>query len=67
MTLRAQTQSDYGRRIDRVMRHIGEHLDDPLDLDRLAEVACFSPFHFHRIYRQVVGETVVANGGFTML
>ena len=58
MTLRAQTQSDYGRRIDRVMRHIGEHLDDPLDLDRLAEVACFSPFHFHRIYRQVVGETV---------
>ena len=58
MTLRAQTQSDYGRRIDRVMRHIGEHLDDPLDLDRLAEIACFSPFHFHRIYRQIVGETV---------
>ncbi len=58
MTLRAQTQTDYGRRIDRVIRHIGEHLDDPLDLDQLAEVACFSPFHFHRIYRQTVGETV---------
>jgi AraC family transcriptional regulator len=55
---RAQTQTDYGRRIDRVIRHIGEHLDEPLDLDRLAQVACFSPFHFHRIYRQTVGETV---------
>jgi AraC family transcriptional regulator len=55
---RAQTRSDYGRRIDRVIRHIGEHLDEPLDLERLADVACFSPFHFHRIYRQTVGETV---------
>jgi len=55
---RLQTQDDYGRRIDRVIRHIGEHLDDPLDLEKLAEIACFSPFHFHRIYRQTVGETV---------
>ncbi len=48
---------DHSRRIERVVVHIGEHLHDSLDLDRLAAVACFSPFHFHRIYRAMTGET----------
>jgi AraC family transcriptional regulator len=52
------TTLDYSRRIERVVAHIGEHLDEPLDLDRLAAVACFSPYHFHRIYRAMTGETV---------
>ena len=47
------TVLDYSRRIERVIAHIGEHLHDSLDLDRLAAVACFSPFHFHRIYRSM--------------
>jgi AraC family transcriptional regulator len=51
------TVLDYSRRIERVIAHIGEHLHDSLDLDRLAAVACFSPFHFHRIYRAMTGET----------
>ncbi len=46
------------RRIERVVAHIGDHLDETLDLARLADVACFSPCHFHRIYRAVMGETV---------
>src|SRR5262245_25979296 len=52
------TVLDYSRRIERVIDHIGAHLDEPLDLDRLAAVACFSPYHFHRIYRAMTGETV---------
>jgi AraC family transcriptional regulator len=52
------TVLDYSRRIERVLDHIGAHLDEPLDLERLAAVACFSPYHFHRIYRAVTGETV---------
>ncbi|HZF33459.1 MAG TPA: helix-turn-helix domain-containing protein, partial [Candidatus Angelobacter sp.] len=52
------TVLDYSRRIERVIDHIGAHLDEPLDLERLAAVACFSPYHFHRIYRAVTGETV---------
>jgi AraC family transcriptional regulator len=52
------TTLDYSRRIERVVAHIGNHLDEPLDLDRLAAVACFSPYHFHRIYRAMTGETV---------
>jgi AraC family transcriptional regulator len=51
------TTLDYSRRIERVVAHIGAHLDEPLDLDRLAAVACFSPYHFHRIYRAITGET----------
>jgi methylphosphotriester-DNA--protein-cysteine methyltransferase len=52
------TVLDYSRRIERVARHIGAHLDQPLELGALAEVACFSPCHFHRIYRALSGETV---------
>src|SRR5215470_16513561 len=51
------TVLDYSRRLERVIAHIGAHLDAPLDLERLAAVACFSPYHFHRIYRAVTGET----------
>lgn len=51
------TALDYGRRIERVVAHIAAHLDEPLDLARLAGVACFSPYHFHRIYRALMGET----------
>jgi AraC family transcriptional regulator len=51
------TTLDYSRRIERVVAYVGAHLDDPLDLERLAGVACFSPYHFHRIYRAMTGET----------
>jgi AraC family transcriptional regulator len=56
MPRRATTES-YARRLGKVAAHIAAHLDDPLDLDRLAGVACLSPYHFHRIYRALWGET----------
>ena len=55
---RPTTADSYGRRLQRVTEHIWTHLDSPLDLARLAEIACFSPFHFHRIYHAALGETV---------
>lgn len=45
-------------RIQRVIDHIVAHVDEPIDLDRLAAVACFAPYHFHRAYRYLLGETV---------
>lgn len=51
------TVLDYSRRVEKVIAHIAGHLDESLDLDRLAGVAAFSPCHFHRIYRYVTGET----------
>ena len=51
---------DYVARVNRAIDHVVQHLDEPLDLEQLAGVACFSPFHFHRIFKSVVGETVAS-------
>jgi len=48
----------YEQRLRRVTQYIHQHLDEPLDLRRLAAVACLSPYHWHRIYHGVTGETV---------
>ncbi|WP_429340920.1 AraC family transcriptional regulator [Paraburkholderia sp. GAS42] len=48
----------YETRLNRVLDHIYDHLDEPLDIDRLAEIACLSPYHWHRIYQAMYGETV---------
>ena len=47
----------YAERVQRVVDYLAEHLDEALDLGALARVACFSPYHFHRIYRGLLGET----------
>ncbi len=52
------TWNDYRGRILRVLTHIQEHLDEALDLEELARVACFSSFHFHRIFAAMTGETI---------
>ena len=57
--MRHDTERQYRERILRVLIHIQAHLDDALSLDELAGVAHFSPFHFHRIFRGMVGESVM--------
>jgi AraC family transcriptional regulator len=52
------TQDTYRHRILKVQLHIQEHLDEDLSLERLARLAHFSPFHFHRIFSALVGESV---------
>lgn len=52
------TAAGYAQRLQRVADYIWDHLDEPMDLAALAGIACFSPHHFHRIYRNAVGETV---------
>lgn len=47
---------EYEKRVNRVIDHIREHLAGDLSLDRLAAVAAFSPFHFHRVFRGITGE-----------
>ena len=44
--------------IHRVMDHVRRHLADDLSLTRLADVAHFSPHHFHRVFKKETGETV---------
>jgi AraC family transcriptional regulator len=41
----------------RVIEHLHDHLDQPLDLMALADVAHLSPHHWHRVYHAMCGET----------
>lgn len=54
----AWAAAEYWARIDRVMNYVAEHIDEPLPLHTLARVSNFSPFHFHRIFRALTGETL---------
>lgn len=51
---------DYEQQMNHVTDYIYDHLDDQLDLNRLADVACMSPYHWHRVYSSLRGETVAA-------
>ena len=48
----------YVARVDAVMDHVRLNLAADLSLAELAPVAHFSPYHFHRIFKGVTGETV---------
>ena len=48
----------YIARINRVVDHIDAHLVDALDLSTLAALAHFSPWHFHRLFQALAGETL---------
>ncbi len=50
----------YEGRVNAAMDYVETHLGDELTVERLARVAHFSPFHFHRIFSAVTGETIGA-------
>src|SRR5690348_15732152 len=50
----------YETRVNRVTAFIYEHLDEALDLDRLADVAAMSRWHWHRVYSAMRGESVAS-------
>jgi AraC family transcriptional regulator len=52
------SRTEYESRMHRVVEYIDLHLDQPLDLRSLAEVAYFSPYHFHRLFSAWMGETL---------
>ena len=54
------SRREYIARVNRVIDHIEQNLASSLPLAHLAEVACFSPFHFHRIFKALTGETLTA-------
>ncbi len=50
--------AEYITRLNRVLDYIHVSLDQPLTLETLAGVAGFSPFHFHRLFKSLTGETL---------
>lgn len=51
-------EADYRERIGRARAMIESRLDEDVPLEELAAAACFSMFHFHRVFRGMTGETV---------
>ena len=56
--MKAATLEDYRARMLRVFVFIQQNLDTELSLSDVAAVAHFSPYHFHRIFKGMVGETL---------
>lgn len=59
MLTNAQTHPPYSDCIEQVMRYIHAHIGEPLDREKLAEIAGFSVPHFHRVFRAQVGESAI--------
>lgn len=57
--LRTSTREDYLARMSRLQAFLRDHLDHDLDPDTLANIACMSKAHFHRVFRAMFGETVM--------
>lgn len=57
MNKKNEQQLLYVKRINKVVEYIHENMDAELSLGKLSEIACFSPFHFHRIFSALLGET----------
>ena len=55
--MKPDTRSFYEQAVQKAIDHIARNLDEALDLETLARDACLSPFHFHRVFRGMVGET----------
>jgi AraC family transcriptional regulator len=55
---KTQANSEYAKRINRVIDYLRGNLNRQVKLEELAKVACFSEFHFHRIFSAVSGETL---------
>ena len=55
--MKPDTRLSYAEMAQRIVEHVAAHLDEAPDLDALATRACLSPFHFHRVFRGMVGET----------
>ena len=48
----------YHQRINAVIGYVRDHLDADLSVETLAQVAGFSPFHFHRVFKAMTDETL---------
>ncbi|QDU66718.1 AraC family transcriptional regulator [Engelhardtia mirabilis] len=57
----ARSDQDYAARIRRAQRLLEERLSEDLPLAEVAAAAGLSPFHFHRLFRGLVGEPVAAH------
>lgn len=60
MNLKQTNKAFYTQKLNLIIEHINNNLDSKIDIKTLAEISNFSPFHFHRITRALLGEPIGA-------
>lgn len=55
---RPSTPMAYVERVNRAIDHVVSHLGQPLRLKEVSRAAMLSPFHFHRVFQALMGETL---------
>lgn len=58
MSLRRTTAYEHQTRINEALYRIHADLSGALEIGQLAHSACYSPYHFQRIFKQITGESV---------
>lgn len=44
--------------MNKVVKHIEDNLGAEIDINELSKIACYSAYHFHRLFRAYVGESI---------
>jgi AraC family transcriptional regulator len=60
MPRKQSTANYYRESINKVLHYIHTHLDENIDLEQLALMSAISPFHFHRIMRAHLHESLMS-------
>ena len=60
MISKDEIEKDYISRVNLTLKYIDNNLDSELSLESLSNIALYSPFHFHRIFKALIGETLHA-------
>lgn len=55
---RSTTPANYVERVNLAVNYVVTHLRNPLRLEHVARAAGLSPFHFHRVFQVMMGETL---------
>jgi AraC family transcriptional regulator len=58
MERKFETQRSHSERVNEVLQYINSHIGDELTISVLAEISNYSNFHFHRIMRAYLGESI---------
>ncbi|MFV0393649.1 MAG: GyrI-like domain-containing protein [Coprobacillaceae bacterium] len=53
------SKNEYIRRINKVQDYIDKHISNSFTLEELSEVAGFSKYHFHRIFKAITHESLL--------
>ena len=56
--MKATTIESHNKRINFLVNHISQNIDEEYTVAELADMVAMSQFHFHRVFKGIVGEPV---------